>query len=178
MIFLCIFPFIINGHYWFDSKCRFASDTEQCSEFQFAHTLISSIVNIFFGTMSFILIVISVLYSRKQYTSSTPTPAKIERRLVLQSFISSIFLILLTITVLISIQIPFDLRTSLILANLANLLFCLHHYPGMIVLFFVSPVFRQRFLEFYKINPVLKFIMLKRSTVGSQNISSSVRVLR
>ena len=176
MIFFCIFPFLINGHYWFNTECRFSPQSENCSEFYFTYVLISSIVNSLFGTVSFTFIVVSVLYSRKQYTSSTPTAAKIERRLILQTFISSFFLILLTITVMVATLIPHNTKTLLILANLANVLFALHHYPGMIILFFVSPIFRQRCMEFYRINAFLRLLKLKSAEVGIQ--ISSFRMAR
>ena len=149
-----IFPFVINGFYWFNAECRFTLyvASENCSSFRFTNNLVSSIVNIFLAILTFNIIVGAVLYSRKQFTNLTSQTLRAERKLVTQTLVSSIFLALLYLTIFISSYFEQNLSIYFIMESLSTVLFFLHHIPGMISLFVVSPVFRQRFAEFYRVD--------------------------
>ncbi|KAE9549167.1 hypothetical protein FO519_007615 [Halicephalobus sp. NKZ332] len=168
IISLFVFPLLLNGYYWSNQRCRFVlwATDEDCVEFQFKNNLITSIANIVIGIITFFFIIFAVFYSREQYGAFSSKNAKIERRLILQTFVSSIFLILLYVTLVVSTKVMTDQKTLIVVQVLANLFFFLHHYPGIIILFCVSPTFRDRFMSFYRITAVLKFLKIGKSADG------------
>ena len=156
---LFIFPLVVDIFYWFDAECCFTpyKPSDNCYSFRYANALVLLIVNVILGVLTFSFIGVAVVCSRKRFTTLTPQTLRIERKLVVQTFISSYFLILLYITNFVSVFFENDLSAYSLTELLSAILFFLHHYPGMISLFVVSPIFRQRFARFYRIDKCCYF---------------------
>ena len=154
---MVIFPLLINGYYWLNEKCRFTplAIEGECITFQLENMFIAVVTNVCFAVIIFILIVCSVIYSKKRKSKSS-SMTKIENHLIIQTFISSFFLILFYLSLLgLTIYVnEFDILT--ILDQATDIFFFFQHYPGLIIIFVVSHTFRSRFLQFYRISYIIE----------------------
>ena len=168
IVSIFIFPFIVDCYYWFNPECYFTpwSLDGNCSDYHFKNNLITSIANIVIGMITFLAIIFAVFYSRKNYGASSSKTANLERKLILQTFVSSFFLILTYVAFMVSSKFSHNEKVATIAQYLSNIFFFLHHYPGMIILFFVSSNFRNSFAEFYRITVVWKYINIGKSSGG------------
>ena len=142
---LTFWPFILNAHIIASPICRFINIFQTpCLE-----TLTKQghanggIANIIFALTSLILIIIGVAKSPKTQTINL----KFEKRLISQTLVSSIFLIIMYLCIFLSSQNP--------ATEVKALSFCFYlvqYYPSMFLLFIVSPCFRKKFAEFYRLN--------------------------
>ena len=173
---IAIFPFILNGYYWLNVDCRFVpwSMKNNCDQFYFNNSMITSIANIAIGVITFSMIIFAVVHSRKNYGASSSNTAKAERNLISQTLVSSFFLILFHVTFVLSAKFMSYPYIFIIIQYLSNAFFFLHHYPGIFLLFCVSQVFRDRFAKFYRLNAILKLLkvrnFIKIKKLGSVNV--------
>lgn len=154
VLFILVFPYNKRLVFLHESHMQILQLLLQdCKSFRIQTNQMNAIINACFGITSIILIGIS----KSPKTIQTPKVA-IEKRLILQILTSPISLSLLYGLNLVSAYAIDPLQEFTVAAYFAYL--C-QFYPPMFLLFYVSVVFRNKFIEFLKVS----FLFSKKNCI-------------
>lgn len=149
-IVIGIYPFIKDLPSIINFECQFLYYYEiYCKESRIQYNRTNAIINTCLGILSIILILIGILKSPKSQNSKTA----LERRLVIQTLVSSTSMALMYFLSLIAAN------ENAIISKYSFGAYCcylIQFYLPIFILFVVSHTFRLNFVEFYRLNACLR----------------------
>uniref|UniRef100_A0A7E4ZWC3 Serpentine receptor class gamma n=1 Tax=Panagrellus redivivus TaxID=6233 RepID=A0A7E4ZWC3_PANRE len=148
---MLIYPFLVNGYTLFDAECRLRYKQPECRDYYSAMTTATVISTTCLALLSMLLIIFAVCKSHGTSTSSKK--AVIERRMILHTTLSSVMLILWIGTVYMGSVIA---QMSDFFSHLSFIVYMLQHYPPMVLIVVINPIFRRLFFNFTRIHKLLR----------------------
>uniref|UniRef100_A0A7E4UP86 Serpentine receptor class gamma n=1 Tax=Panagrellus redivivus TaxID=6233 RepID=A0A7E4UP86_PANRE len=157
LMLMILYPFLVDGHAFRDFHCRMYYMSLRCLDH---YTLMMTTVQISTAgsaAISFILIAVAVKKS-KSYSQSS-AKARIEKRMILHAATASLMLLIWVTTVYLTTVI---VSMCQFFDNLSFFIFCMQHYPPMLLLLWINPTYKNLFFQFLGIDKYFK----KRNVVS------------
>uniref|UniRef100_A0AC34QAV8 Uncharacterized protein n=1 Tax=Panagrolaimus sp. JU765 TaxID=591449 RepID=A0AC34QAV8_9BILA len=171
--FLFLFPIILHSYSLVDLDCRLFQFDARCQAYIIRTQSIVTILNCAQAILALLFCIYGVHKSNfvtgaVNAKGKTSKKAKLQFRLLLQSLLTSLLLIL--VCILQALAVFFERGTSSfwIIRGSADIVFAVFHYSSLFVFFFASSSFRRGYLRFYKINRI-PFIKVGSETESKQS---------
>lgn len=172
LIFMLIFPFLIDGYQFINFSCS-PTNMTACLIFRKTIFLKGTITNVVVSGILGTFVAYSMLRSRREKAQIHSMHAKIERRLIYQAIFSSVFQLLFFILNYIS-SIVIEVQVLQVFVYSAQIGYHLQHYALMVTHFVFSPTFKMAFLNFYHLGWLSRHG--KSTTISTQSKAAQTKI--